>query len=194
MDTEFVQEELNDIREHIELDCVPDDDYNWIKKGIIIEDDKAHKMSDFVKKHIGYYDLKNKRKVTEISIDESWDPLMGASTDDPDGDGRELWNRLVRVAHAANHGLLVINISNIKVFGHCWKLKQLAKQEAKRPLELWPGPKDKFEGSSTRFNFNGYVLIVLQGITFSAAAKYAAQENNLSEYNAMMAYYTRYSL
>lgn len=187
---ELLQEELDDIRQDIALDCVKNIKYNWLQKGIIIEDNDEHKIINLAKVYVGYDELKSRGKVKEITIDESCDSLMQATEDDPDCS--KLWNMLVYAAHAANYGLLVINISNIKVFGHCWKLKQLAKQEA--PLQLLSGPEDTFYGYDTRFNFHGYVLIVLRGITFAEAAEYAEREINLSMYRAMMQYYSRYHI
>lgn len=188
---EMLQSELDDIKQDIANDCVRNIECKWLNKGVIIEDDDNHNIVNLAKVYVGYDELKSKGKVKEITIDESCDRLMHASEDDPDC--RKLWNWLVRAAYAANHGLLVINISNIKVFGHCWKLEQLAKQE--KPLYLWPGPDDDFFGyNAPRFNFHGYVLILLRNITFAEAAKYAEHEINLSMYKAMMEYYSRYRI
>ena len=166
------------------------------RKGIIVVDDKSGEKLQFVKDNIDYAFLKKEGKVSEITIDGTWAQAMRKDN------GRECWNRLLAAAYKADHarGLLVINISNIEIFKHCWKLKQLVKQE--RELIAWqpqteediaPVDREIFSGIDSsripdKFMFNGYVLFVInENISWEDILKYAA-EYNKGEFDAMMGF------
>ena len=183
-DKTYFRELLDSIREHIDLQCVPDANYNFIDKGVIIQEDNDHNNWNFVKECLGYDELVKNGKVIELSIDETWNSSMKETAKNPDA--RDFWNKLVKGAYKANHGLLVININNIMAFGHCWKLKQLVKQQA--PLELWPAAHDRIEEWKTQFNFDGYVIMILNGFSLQDARKYADQRINASEFDALTHY------
>lgn len=112
--------------------------------------------------------------------------------------GREAWNELIAAAYKANHGLLVIHVSNIEIFSHCWKLKQLAKQE--NDLEAWfPESSSDItpvdcefinERIPEKFLFDGNVLLVIEGIGWDRLKKYA-KEHDSGEFDAMMQFYSR---
>lgn len=170
------------------------------RKGFIVVDDETGAQLQFVKKNIDYEYLKKEEKVSEITIDSTWSTLLQKGIDES-GD-RECWNRLLAAAYEADHarGLLVINISNIKIFSHCWKLKQLAKQETE--LVAWePTTRDditqvdyKFFGKRSTipetFMFNGYVLLVIdKSISWEDIKKYSV-ENDKGEFDAMMQFYS----
>ena len=170
-------------------------------KGFIVVDDETGSKLQFVKKNIQYEYLEREDKVSEIFIDNTWSPLLKKGVDQ--FGGRECWNRLLAAAYEADHarGLLVINISNIEIFGHCWKLKQLAKQETE--LEAWEPttreeivPVDhKFFGGRSeipeKFMFNGYVLLVIdKSISWEDIKNYSVEHNN-GDFNAMMQFYRR---
>lgn len=182
-DIEDLKESMASVREHIDSDCVSDDEYGYISKGYIFHDTKSFCLA---KEYIGYSDLKEKKKVIEIFIDDSWTSLMKESPDNPDA--RKFWNQLVSAAYSAYAGVLVINISNPMALAHCWKLKQLIKQE--HPLQLWPEPNDDFRSDETKFRYNGFVFIVLQGFTIQEAREFAEKENNVSEFDALKHYST----
>ena len=65
-----------------------------------------------------------------------------------------------------------MNLRDIKIFNHCWCIKQLAKQE------------------DPALQFNEYVLLVIKGITW-AQVKEFANERNKGEFEAMLQFYSR---
>ncbi len=107
--------------------CVLTEDlsnYHDYQKGIIIVDDSDGATLDFVKQELKYDQLKTSHKVKELTIDTRWSEYM-------ENEGKELWNRIIKTINTVRDGLLVMNISNIEIFKHCWHIKQLVKQEDK---------------------------------------------------------------
>ena len=201
MKKEFLEREFSHIYEHIKLNCAENMDYSWLLKGWIIVDDESGELTDCIKMSLHYDELKNDGKVYEMDIDDTWTPVLrkkGEMT------AREYWNKLVAGAYKANHGLLVLNISNLEVFAQCWKLKQLAKQkdcDRPRPLIAWAPESKKDIAPIDReffidktvpkeFAFDGYVLMIINGISWKDVREYAMSENS-GEFNAMMEYYCR---
>lgn len=172
----YQEKKLQRISEHIQLNCDPNiNDYAGINKGHIIVDDKNGEILALAKTNLKYNDLKAAGKVYEMTIDESWETFFRRTEEHKDNCYRDCWNKLVTAANQANHGLLVINISNIKIFEHCWQLKQLAKQE--------------LDG----FMFDGYVLLVLDGMSWEEVEKYVRKHQQLAEFEAIMQFYRRIS-
>ena len=169
--------------------------YQGQRKGFIIADDDSGELLRFVKESLRYNDLVRADKVCEITIDDTWDDALKKKGQ---MSGRENWNRLVAAAFKANGSLLVIHITNIKVFSHCWKLKQLAKQE--NDLEAWfPESSSDItpvdcefinERIPEKFLFDGNVLLVIEGIGWDRVKKYA-NEHDPDEFDAMMQFYSR---
>ena len=71
-----------------------------------------------------------------------------------------------------NHGFLVVNVNDIRIFKHSWCIKQLAKQEA------WD------------LEFNEYVLLVIKDTPWIKVKDYATKHNE-REFAAMMQFYNR---
>ena len=212
MDKEFLKEQMVRVNDSIMHDCA-ENKRHYLRKGMmIIDEDKSGELFAFVKENIKYDNLKANGKICELTIDESWDPYMKRK-----GEMKALdcWNKLVSAAYMANHGLLVINVSNIKLFAQCWQLKQLAKQEY--PLKLWPSLDIPFHHYSSDdllnlrndlfqdncnlkaenimemiegFSFDGYVLINIVGIKWDDVVDYA-REHCEGEFNAMWDFYHR---
>ena len=129
------------------------------RKGVIVTDDGIHLDSNFAKEHLKYDELKESRKVNEITIDSSW----------PLGDKSVLWSKLVAEAEKIKQGLLVINVCDINLFKHCWDLKQLAKQE--------------------KLDFSGYVLLVVKDMEWEKEVKKFIEDledDNRMEFKLMM--------
>lgn len=122
---------LKEISCHVLSGKDPDGVINY-KKGIIVADDSDGTILNFVKQELNYDELKSSHKVKELTIDESWSEYMPKTEF-----AKELWNRFVKEADSVRNGLLVLNISNIELFKHCWHIKQLVKQE--RELSAWCG-------------------------------------------------------
>lgn len=196
------------------------------KKGIIVEKDAdTESRLDFVKDYLNVSELKKAGKVSELTIDASWeDSIIPSSRNET---SRDCWNKIIAAAYKAKDGLLILNVSNMKLFEHCWwHIKQLAKQEA--DLVAWP-PFDKsiffdldeFVGKAKRmewtgcdeieinafgkekiyeakrqglvlpkFHFNGYVLIVLDGLDWQRVRE-ISEKNNSGEFDAAMGFYGR---
>lgn len=155
---DYWKEELTGINAHIKLDCDPENkDYRWIRKGIIVADDQSGDKLAFVKEHLGFDELKEAGRVNEITVDKSW-PLNSFD---------KCWDMLLTEARKSNHGLLVINVEDIKIFNHCWCIKQLAKQE------------------DPDLKFDEYVLLVIKDIPWTQVKEYA-NEHNKGEFSAMM--------
>jgi hypothetical protein len=134
------------------------------RKGVIVTDDGIHLDSNFAKEHLKYDELKESRKVNEITIDSSW-PL----NNEVDGAETALWKRLKSEAGKVKQGLLVINVCNINLFKHCWELKQLVKQE--------------------KFDFSGYVLLVIKGMDWEKDVRKfieKLEDSNSTEFKDMM--------
>ena len=71
-----------------------------------------------------------------------------------------------------NHGLLVVNVSDIRIFNkHTWSIKQLAKQE-------------------DDFTFNEYVLLVIKDIPWTKVKEYAKKHDE-GQFDDMMDVYRR---
>ena len=148
--------ELTEVNEHIMRDCAPGD-YDWNRRGIIVADDGTGELLSSVKEALGYEALDAAGKINEITIDQSW-PLNSFD---------KCWDMLLTEARKSNHGLLVINVEDIRIFGHCWCIKQLAKQE------------------DPALQFNEYVLLVINDIPWTQVKEYA-NEHNKGEFSAMM--------
>lgn len=134
------------------------------RKGVIVTDDGIHLDSNFAKEHLKYDELKQKGKINEITIDNTW-PL----NNELDGEEYALWKRLVAEAGKVKQGLLVINVHNINIFKHCWDLKQLVKQE--------------------KLDFGGYVLLVLKDMDWEKEVKKfieKLEDSNVTEFRDMM--------
>ena len=122
-DQEYYKEYLAEIGEHISADCSGETEL-ICRKGIIV----GRENLDFVKANLDFSKLEEKKKVYELTIDRSWTACMTASASNDNA--TEFWNRLVKAAYQVRDGLLVLNVSNMKAFEHCWHLKQLTKQES----------------------------------------------------------------
>ena len=134
------------------------------RKGVIVTDDGIHLDSNFAKEHLKYDELKESRKVNEITIDSSW-PL----NNEVDGAETALWKRLKSEAAKVKQGLLVINVCDINMFKHCWELKQLVKQE--------------------KLDFGGYVLLVIKGMDWEKDVRKfieKLEDSNSTEFKDMM--------
>ena len=134
------------------------------RKGVIVTDDGIHLDSNFAKEHLKYDELKESRKVNEITIDSSW-PL----NNEVDGAETALWKRLKSEAAKVKQGLLVINVCDINMFKHCWELKQLVKQE--------------------KLDFGGYVLLVLKDMDWEKDVRKfieKLEDSNSTEFKDMM--------
>lgn len=192
MEKEFWSLRLSEINSHIMRDCAPGE-YDWNRKGLIVADDESGEVLDFVKKNLKYDELKKAGKVNEINVDETCASWFIESEAHKDNCYKEFWNNLVVAAYKANHGLLVINISNMDAFKHCWHLKKLAKQEDK--LVVWSAisgtefTPNQLKELAEGFIFDGYVLIVINGMNWDEVSDFA-NDNNLGEFNAMMDFYT----
>ena len=119
---ECYKEYLAEIGEHISAGCSGETDLAC-RKGIIV----GRENLDFVKNKLGFLKLQALHKVCELEIDDSWTACMTTSASNDNA--MEFWNCLVKAAYNVRDGLLVLNVSNMKAFEHCWHLKQLAKQE-----------------------------------------------------------------
>lgn len=160
MNREYWKRQLKIIHEEIESEVSL---YEY-RKGLIVADDEAGTVLDFVKEQLDYDNLISSNKSHELTIDDSW-PLKDIDL---------CWNKLVNSIDSAgvHHGLLVLNILDFKMFEQCWCLKQLAKQE------------------KTKHIFDGYVLLVLKDITWDEVSKFSI-EHNKGQFEAMMQFYRR---
>lgn len=162
---DYWKDQLAEVNDHIKRDCAPGA-FDWNRRGIIVADDKTGELLAFVKKAFEYDELEALGKINEITVDKSW-PLDSFD---------ECWRKLLAEARKINHGLLVINVNDIKLFDHCWCIKQLAKQE------------------DPALKFNGYVLLVIKDIPWDRVKKYA-NEHDKGEFEAMMdCFYHRVAL
>lgn len=163
---DYWKDQLAEVNDHIKRDCAPGD-FDWNRRGIIVADDETGALLDFVKKGLKYNELDALGKTNEITVDKSW-PLDSFD---------ECWKMLLAEARKINHGLLVINVNDIKLFDHCWCIKQLAKQE------------------DPALKFNEYVLLVInKDITWAQVREYAT-EHDKGQFDAMMdCFYHRVAL
>ena len=153
---EYWTDQLTEVNEHIMRDCAPGD-YDWNRKGIIVADDESGELLASVKEALKYDELDASGKVNEITVDKDW-PLNNFD---------ECWKMLLSEARRINHGLLVVNVNDIRIFDHCWCIKQLAKQE------------------DPALKFNEYVLLVIKGISWAQVKEYA-NEHARGQFDAMM--------
>ena len=151
------------VYEHIKNDCDPDDyNHGWNRRGIIVADDETGEMLTLVKEALKYDELAAAGKVNEITVDEQW----------PLGSKEKCRMKLLTEGWKINHGLLVVNVSDIRIFNkHTWSIKQLAKQE-------------------DDFTFNEYVLLVIKDIPWTKVKEYAMKHNE-GQFDDMMDVYRR---
>ena len=148
---------MNRMYEHIKHDCNPKG-----IRGLIVVDDETGKLLASVKEALKYKELVEAEKVNEIIVDEHW-PLNNFD---------KCWQMLLAEARRINHGLLVVNVNDIRIFKHSWCIKQLAKQEA------WD------------LGFNEYVLLVINDTPWTKVKDYANKYNK-GQFDAMMQFYSR---
>lgn len=216
---------LSEIHNHIKSGMVEAEN-PYRKKGIIVEKDAdAESRLDFVKDYLNVSELEKAGKVSELTIDASWTADIVPSSRNETS--RDCWNKIIAAAYKAKDGLLILNVSNIKLFEHCWyHIGQLAKQEADlvawHPLdksiffdidefagkverlkntgrdesEINAFVKDKISEAkrqglvpSGKFHFNGYVLIVLDGLDWQSVREIS--ERNRGQFDAAMEFYKR---
>lgn len=160
---EYWKKVLTGINAHIKLDCDPENkDYCWIRRGIIVADDETGELLAFVKEALKYDELDAAGKVNEITVDKHW-PLDSFD---------ECWKMLLSEARRVNHGLLVVNVNDIRIFNHCWCIKQLAKQE------------------DPALKFKEYVLLVIKDISWAQVKEYA-NGHDKDDFDTMMDFYHR---
>ena len=160
---EYWTDKLKSVYEHIKHDCDPED-YDNIRssRGLIVADDETGELLASVKEALKYEELVAAEKVNEIIVDEHW-PLNSSD---------KCCQKWLAEARRINHGLLVVNVNDIRIFKHSRCIKQLAKQEA-RDLE-----------------FNEYVLLVIKDTPWINVKDYA-NKHAAGEFNAMMQFYNR---
>ena len=159
---DYWKDTLAAVYEHIKNDCDPDDYDHWNRRGIIVADDETGQMLTLVKEALKYDELAAAGKVNEITVDEQW----------PLGSTEKCWAKLLAEARKINHGLLVVNVNDIRIFNkHTWSIKQLAKQE-------------------DDYTFNEYVLLVIKDIPWTIVKDYA-KKHNKGQFDAMMQFYNR---
>ena len=160
---DYWKNKLAAVYEHIKNDCDPADrKHGWNRRGIIVADDETGELLASVKEALKYEELVAAEKVNEIIVDEHW-PLNSSD---------KCCQKLLAEARRINHGLLVVNVNDIRIFKHSRCIKQLAKQEA-RDLE-----------------FNEYVLLVIKDIPWTKVRDYA-EKHDEGEFDAMMQFYRR---
>ena len=161
---EYWTDMFKSVYEHIKHDCDPEDyDNGWSRRGLIVADDETGELLALVKEALKYDELAAAGKVNEITVDEQW----------PLGSTEKCWAKLLTEARKINHGLLVVNVKDIRIFNkHTWSIKQLAKQEA------WD------------LGFNEYVLLVIKDTPWIKVKDYA-KKHNAGEFDAMMQFYDR---
>ena len=159
---DYWKDTLAAVYEHIKNDCDPDDYDHWNRRGIIVADDETGEMLTLVKEALKYDELAAAGKVNEITVDEHW----------PLGSKEKCRMKLLTEGWKINHGLLVVNVSDIRIFNkHTWSIKQLAKQE-------------------DDFTFNEYVLLVIKDIPWTKVKEYAKKHNE-GQFDDMMDVYRR---
>ena len=159
---DFWTDALEAVCEHIKHNCDPNHYCWWSTRGLIVADDETGELLASVKEALKYEELVAAEKVNEIIVDEHW-PLNSLD---------KCWQKLQAEAQRINHGLLVINVNDIRIFKHIQRIKWLAKQEA-RDLK-----------------FNGYVLLVIKDIPWTKVKDYA-KKYHPGEFDATMQFYNR---
>ena len=119
---EYNKEYLAEIGEHILAGCSGETDLAC-RKGIIA----GRENLEFVKDNLDFPKLLASHKVYELKIDGSWTAWMTVSKSN--NNAKEFWNRIVKATNRIRDGLLVLTVSNMKVFEYCQYLNWLAKQE-----------------------------------------------------------------
>ena len=159
------KDKLAAVYEHIKNDCALSDyerKHGKYTRGIIVADDETGEMLTLVKEALKYDELAAAGKVNEITVDEHW----------PLGSKEKCRMKLLTEGWKINHGLLVVNVSDIRIFNkHTWSIKQLAKQE-------------------DDFTFNEYVLLVINDIPWTKVKEYAKKYNE-GQFDDMMDVYRR---
>jgi len=167
MKKELLKETMEAVYDHIMHDCTSESG-PWRgeianNNGWLLVDDEAGEVLSSVKEYLKYNELKALGKICELTVDNSW----------PLGNLDDCWRKFEHTLIAtsgAKHGLLVVNINDIRVFAFCWCLKQLAKQETFDHI------------------FNGHVILNVKGINWNDAEDYAHEYCD-GEFQAMMTYY-----
>lgn len=217
---------LDDIYAHIRSGMAEEEN-PFCRKGIIVEKGKGTESRlDFVLDYLKVSKLMEEGKVSELVITDDWDEDILPSANNENS--RECWNTIINRAFEAKDGLLILHVSNMKLFEHCWwHIKQLAKQEDE--LVAWGDLEessvffdidsaldeidhlarigcseqeiDEFADESvakarrkglipSRFEFNGYVLLVLDGLDWESVRK-QSMRNQPGEFDAAMQFYSR---
>ena len=157
---DYLTTKFKAVYEHIKHDCDPEDyDNGYNRRGFIVTDDENGELLISVKEALKYEELVAAEKVNEIIVDEHW-PLNSSD---------KCWQKLQAEAQRINHGLLVINVNDIRIFKHIQRIKWLAKQEDP---------------------FNGYVLLVIKDIPWTKVKDYA-KKYHPGEFDATMQFYCR---
>lgn len=216
---------LSRIHNHIKSGMAEAENPSY-RKGIIVEKDAdAKSRLDFVKDYLNVSELEKAGKISELTIDASWTADIVPSSRNETS--RECWNKIIAAAYKAKDGLLILNVSNIKLFEHCWwHIMQLSKQEAdlvswhpldksiffdiaefarkverlkntdRDEIEINTFVKDKISEAkrqglvpSGKFHFNGYVLIVLDGLDWQSVREIS--ERNRGQFDDAMQFYNR---
>ena len=160
---EYWTDKLKSVYEHIKHDCDPEDyDNIWSSRGLIVADDETGELLASVKEALKYEELVAAEKVNGIIVEEHW-PLNSSD---------KCCQKLLAEARRINHGLLVVNVNDIRIFKHSRCIQQLAKQED-RDLE-----------------FNEYVLLVINDTPWTKVKDYA-NKHSAGEFDAMMEFYNR---
>lgn len=182
----FWRSRLSDIHAHIKSGMA-EEEKPFCRKGIIVEKgDDTESRLDFVKDYLNVAELMKSGKVSELTIDDSWTASIIPS--EKNDNSADFWNRIVAAAFKAKEGLLILNVSNMKLFEHCWwHIKQLAKQESE--LVAWE-PAETSGLIPSRFEFKGYVLLVLDGLEWENVLK-NSKLHQQGEFDAAMQFYSR---
>lgn len=172
---------MNDIYAHIKSGMAEEEN-PFCGKGIIVEKGKGTESRlDFVMNYLKVSELMEEGKVSELAITDDWDEDILPSANNENS--KECWNTIINRAFEAKDGLLILHVSNMKLFEHCWwHIKQLAKQES--DLVAWNS------ADEPRFQFNGYVLLVLDGLDWESVRK-QSMRNQPGEFDAAMQFYSR---
>ena len=160
---EYWTDALEAVCEHIKHNCDPDHYCWWPKRGLIVADDETGELLASVKEALKYEELVAAEKVNEIIVDEHW-PLNSSD---------KCWQKLLAEARRINHGLLVINVNDIRIFKHIQRIKWLIKNQ-----------------EDPKLKFNGYVLLVIKDIQWTKVKDYA-KKYHPGEFDATMQFYYR---
>lgn len=88
-------------------------------RGLMIYSD----LWPFAQEHLRYEELKSNGNLVELYIDESWTPFIKHTK--RNFEGKECWNRLVEAAYHSHDGLVVLHVSNVRLFEWSWRLSLL---------------------------------------------------------------------